>query len=187
MTRLTGAPLPTTSLRSSTPADPSGGLDTGVLRLATPIGRVELRSRDGNVTAVHLEQAGRLPFDGVDERPAHVLLDAAEQLLEYFRGERREFTVPLVAQGTGFQEAVWAALRAVPFGASIDYGALASAAGAPRGGRAAGQAVRANPLPLLVPCHRALGSTGGITGYSGGEGPSTKRWLLEHEGIPYRR
>lgn len=189
MTRLL-TPHPLTAAAPDTEADHATlprVLDTGFLRMPTPIGRLEVQSIDGAVSAVHLEQDGRLPGDGLDERPTGVLLDAAEQLDEYFRGDRRQFELPLVATGTPFQHAVWTALGETPFGCTVGYGALAAAAGAPRGGRAAGQAVRANTLAILIPCHRVLGSGGHLTGYSGGDGPSTKRWLLDHEGIPYRR
>ncbi|MGK9148705.1 methylated-DNA--[protein]-cysteine S-methyltransferase [Plantibacter flavus] len=162
-------------------------LETGFLRVPTPIGRIELRSASGAVTGITIEQDGRLPLDGHDEQPTSVLLDAAEQLDEYFRHERREFDVPLTTTGTPFQQSIWAALGDVAFGEHIGYGSLAVQAGSPGGGRAAGQAVRANALPILIPCHRVLGSGERVTGYSGGEGPATKRWLLDHEGIPYRR
>lgn len=189
---LSASPLTAAALDATTdtdidqPATPRP-LDTGFLRMPSPIGRLELQSIDGAVSAVHVEQDGRLPSDDSDDRPTGVLLDAVDQLDEYFRGDRRQFDLPLVATGTPFQHAVWTALGETPFGCAVGYGALAAAAGAPRGGRAAGQAVRANTLAILVPCHRALGSGGHLTGYSGGDGPSTKRWLLDHEGIPYRR
>ncbi|MET0354273.1 MAG: methylated-DNA--[protein]-cysteine S-methyltransferase [Plantibacter flavus] len=165
-------------------ADPTA---EGFVRMPTPLGRIELRSVDDAVSAVRFEHHGRLPLDGVDERPTAVLLDAAEQIDEYFRGRRTVFDLPLVTTGTPFQQAVWSALGEVPFGDTIGYGALAAAAGAPQGGRAAGQAVRANTIALLIPCHRVLGTGRIVTGYSGGDGPATKRWLLDHEGIPYRR
>ncbi|HXH34650.1 MAG TPA: methylated-DNA--[protein]-cysteine S-methyltransferase [Plantibacter sp.] len=195
MTQLTAPTAPATPAPSVTPVPstappanaPDRVPDTGFLRMPTPLGRLELHSIAGAVSAVRFEQDGRLPSDDCDERPNSILLDAAEQLDEYFSGSRRCFELPLVATGTPFQHAVWTALGDVGFGTAIGYGALARAAGAPGGGRAAGQAVRANTLALLVPCHRVLGSGGFVTGYSGGEGPSTKRWLLDHEGIPYRR
>lgn len=195
MTRFSTPPSSATPASSVTaalsaaplPSAPECAPATGFLRLPTPLGRLELRSIDGAVSAVRFEQDGRLPSDGSVERPNSVLLEAAEQLDEYFTRRREHFDLPLVATGTPFQHAVWTALGDVEFGTAIGYGALARAAGVPGGGRAAGQAVRANSLALLVPCHRVLGSGGVVTGYSGGEGPGTKRWLLDHEGIPYRR
>jgi len=182
MTQLSTDLTPTVA-RSSHISRPLGG---GFVRMPTPIGRLELRCLDGAIAAVSFEQGGRLPLDGADEQPTDILLEAVEQLDEYFRGLRRSFALPLLTTGTPFQHAVWAALGDVPFGQSVEYGDLAAAADAPGGGRAAGQAVRANPLALLVPCHRVLGSGGRVTGYSGGEGLGTKRWLLDHEGIPHR-
>lgn len=184
---LTARPLTAAALTGTDHRSIQRPLDSGFLRMPTPIGRLELQSIDGAVSAVQVEQDGRLPFDGSDEQPTGVLLDAAEQLEEYFQGTREQFDLPLVATGTPFQHGVWTALSETPFGSAVGYGALAASAGAPRGGRAAGQAVRANTLAILVPCHRALGSGGRVTGYSGGDGLSTKCWLLDHEGIPYRR
>lgn len=174
----------TDSVSRSGSADPT---TEGFLRIPTPVGRIELRSFDGAVSAVRFEQHGRLPLDDTDARPTAVLLEAAEQIDEYFRGRRTVFELPLVTTGTPFQQAVWSALADVPFGDTTGYAALAASAGAPQGGRAAGQAVRANTLALLIPCHRVLGTGRIVTGYSGGDGPATKRWLLDHEGIPYRR
>ncbi len=178
--------VPTTETAPS-PAETPGRADHGFLRMPTAVGRLEIRSVDGAVSAVRFEQDGHLPLDGSDERPTAVLLEAVEQLDEYFRRRRTMFDVPIAATGTPFQESVWSALREVGFGTTTGYGALAAAAGAPGGGRAAGQAVRANTIAILIPCHRVLGIGGVVTGYSGGDGPPTKRWLLDHEGIPYRR
>lgn len=88
-----------------------------------------------------------------------------------------------LSTGTAFQRRVWEALRSIPAGETRTYGEVAAAAGAPGGARAAGQAVGANPLPLLVPCHRVVPAAGGVGGYSAGPGPSLKRDLLAREGV----
>lgn len=155
--------------------------------MASPLGRIELASDGTAITSLRIERDGRLPRDGFREASIDVLVRAAEQLAEYFDGSRRRFDVPLALEGTAFQRRIWAALSSVPFGASRTYGELGRDAGLGIAGRAVGGAVRANPAPLLVPCHRALASGGRVVGYSQGAGVPTKRWLLEHEGIPYRR
>jgi len=158
----------------------------GLLTFRSPVGRIEVRSRDGAVVAVAVERDGRLPGDQEDERPDDLLRATQRQISDWFAGVRREFDLPLRPEGTPFQLGVWAALRAVPWGRTTTYGALGAAVGRPQAGRAVGGAVASNPLPLLVPCHRVLGRTGGLTGYTVGAGVRTKAWLLGHEGVPYR-
>lgn len=154
--------------------------------MASPLGRIELASDGSSITGVRIEREGRLPRDGFREASMDVLVRAAEQLSEYFGGSRRRFDVPLALEGTDFQRRIWAALSRIPFGESRTYGQLGHDIGIGIAGRAVGGAVRANPAPLFVPCHRALASGGRVVGYSQGAGVPTKRWLLEHEGIPYR-
>lgn len=160
--------------------------EDGLLRFRSPVGRLEVRSRDGAVVALAVERDGRLPGDGDDERPDDLLRATQRQVSDWFAGVRREFDLPLRPTGTPFQLGVWAALRAVPWGRTTTYGALGAAVGRPQAGRAVGRAVASNPMPLLVPCHRVLGRTGGLTGYTVGSGVRTKAWLLGHEGVPYR-
>jgi methylated-DNA-[protein]-cysteine S-methyltransferase len=116
----------------------------------------------------------------VSDTPDHPILSvAAKQLREYFAGERRVFELPLAAEGTEFQQRVWQALMALEFGQTCSYGELARAIGQPSSSRAVGAANGRNPLSIVVPCHRVIGSDGSLTGYGGGE--ANKRWLLEHE------
>jgi len=103
------------------------------------------------------------------------------QLAAYFRGELRDFSLALDMQGTPFQQQVWAALQQVPFGQTCSYAAIAQAIGRPTAVRAVGRANGANPVPIVVPCHRIIGSSGQLVGYAGGLG--IKRQLLELEGI----
>ncbi|WP_454724431.1 MULTISPECIES: methylated-DNA--[protein]-cysteine S-methyltransferase [Cupriavidus] len=111
-----------------------------------------------------------------------VFEQAASELDDYFAGRLRVFTVPLAPGGSAFQHAVWQALRAIPFGATVSYGALAATLGLPpTHARAVGGAVGRNPLSVIVPCHRVLGAGGGLTGYAGGTG--RKRALLRLEGV----
>lgn len=155
-------------------------------RMDSPIGRLELTGNGEAVVSLAIERDGRLPHDHLDERPDPVLDLAARQLEEYFAGSRRDFDVPVALSGTAFQRAVWEQLVDLEFGEVISYGELGLGTGRPTAGRAVGGAVGANPVPIIVPCHRVLGSDGRITGYSGGAGIPTKAWLLEHEGIAHR-
>jgi len=155
-------------------------------RLDSPIGRIELTGDGTAVTSLTLERAGHLPHDEQPEKSDSVLDLAAEQLEEYFRGTRTAFDVPVALIGSEFQRAVWASLTALDFGQSVSYGALGRSIGRACTGRAVGGAVGANPLPIIVPCHRVLASNNRITGYSGGDGVPTKLWLLQHEGIEAR-
>ena len=110
---------------------------------------------------------------------------AAAQLTEYFAGGRKTFDLSLDLEGTDFQQRVWQGISSIGFGEQLTYRELAEIAGKPLAARAVGGAVGANPVPILIGCHRVLGSGGRITGYSGGEGLKTKRWLLSHEQIGY--
>jgi len=157
-----------------------------LLRTSSPVGRIELRGDGSSLTGLSIERGGALPGDRLPESPDAVLRQAAAQLAEYFAGARQEFELPLRAEGTEFQRAVWARLAELPFGSTVEYRALAGAVGRPLGARAVGGAVGANPIPIVVPCHRVLGSGGRLTGYSGGEGVPTKEWLLRHEGAAHQ-
>jgi methylated-DNA-[protein]-cysteine S-methyltransferase len=173
------------------PPPPGSGADvapagSGFVRLDSPIGRIEILSRGFAVERVAVESEGRLPHDDLDERPDALLVAARTQVRDYFLGVRRWFDLPLRLTGSTFQRSVWSALATVEWGRTTTYGRLGETIGSPQAGRAVGGAVRANPLPILVPCHRVLGRTGGLTGYTVGAGVETKRWLLQHEGIVHR-
>ncbi len=154
--------------------------------MQSPIGRLELAGDGEHVTSLAIERAGELPWLDEAERSDPVLERAAEQLAGYFDGRRAGFDLPIAMHGTVFQRAVWQELAELPFGSVISYGRLGRAVGRASAGRAVGGAVAANPVPIIVPCHRVLGADGRVTGYSGGEGIPTKLWLLEHEGIAHR-
>ncbi len=101
-------------------------------------------------------------------RDAGAASPVAEQLREYFAGERERFDVPLAARGTEFQRRVWEALRAIPYGETASYGQIARAVGRPAASRAVGAANGRNPISIVVPCHRVVGAGGALTGYGGG-------------------
>ncbi len=159
---------------------------TYVRRIDSPIGRLEIASDGSAITSLTIERAGHLPWEQIPEKSTRVIDTAAEQLGEYFAGKRSNFDMPVSLPGTAFQQAVWAELVEIPYGGVVSYGALGLATGRTTAGRAVGGAVGANPIPIIVPCHRVLASDGRITGYSGGNGIPTKVWLLEHEGIAHR-
>ena len=156
-----------------------------IIRLDSPIGRLELRGDESAVTGLSIARDGVLPHDHLPERSNEVLELARRQLDEYFAGDRTNFDVPVRLTGTPFQRAVWGELERLGWGEAISYGALAAAVGKPGSARAIGGAVGANPVPILVGCHRVLASDGRITGYSGGNGIPTKLWLLGHEQIGF--
>jgi len=105
---------------------------------------------------------------------------AREQLEQYFQKERKEFTLPLVLEGTSFYRQVWQQLCLIPYGETRSYGEIAQALGKPQGSRAVGQANRANPLPILIPCHRVIGKSGKLVGYAGTR-TELKEFLLQLE------
>jgi methylated-DNA-[protein]-cysteine S-methyltransferase len=172
-----------------TAASPSASLfdrPVGLIRSSCPLGRLELTSDGTAVTSLSLERHGELPHDGYVESPLDVLLNTLDQVGEYFDGSRRAFDLRLSPVGTPFQRAVWTGLTGIGFGEAKTYGQLSHDIGAGLAGRAIGSAVRANRLPLLIPCHRVLAAGGKITEYTQGNGVPTKQWLLDHEGIDYR-
>ena len=142
--------------------------------IETPIGPLTLEADENAVTAIR--------FGAGAVQDVSPLLDAAEaQLHEYFAGTRRVFDLPLAPHGTAFQQRVWAALRAIPYGETRTYGELAAAVGNPNASRAVGMANHCNPIPIVIPCHRVIGANGTLTGYAGGL--DVKRKLLALEGI----
>jgi methylated-DNA-[protein]-cysteine S-methyltransferase len=149
--------------------------------MGSPIGRLELVEEGGALVAIHFDA----PADG---SPRHerggsaVLTRAHQQLSEYFAGSRREFDLPLRPAGTEFQRRVWDVLATVPWGTTTTYGAIAARLDLPPGAsRAVGAANGANPLPVVLPCHRVIGSDGTLTGYAGGL--ERKALLLRLEGV----
>ena len=147
--------------------------------LPTPIGELVLTADpDGALTRLYLPN--RPPDTSGWERDDALLEPARRQLAEYFAGERTEFDVPLRPTGAPFQLQVWAALLKIPYGETASYGEIAREIGHPTAFRAVGAANGQNPIAIIVPCHRVIGSNGSLTGYGGGL--ERKRWLLEHEG-----
>ena len=157
----------------------------------SPLGRIELISDGEALTSLAIEGTalsghGHLQHGGKPGTNDAVTKQAAKELDEYFAGTRTDFDVPVKLVGTEFQQKIWHELLAIPYGQTSTYGELAALAGSPQASRAVGGAVGANPVPIIIPCHRILASDNKITGYSGGSGIPTKIMLLEREGITYR-
>ena len=142
----------------------------------TPIGALLIAGTADTVQEIHF--AGASAKAGWT-RHDDALAAAAAQLRAYFAGELREFDLPLAFAGTDFQRSVWEHLRSIPYGETTTYAAIARAIGRPDAVRAVGAANGANPIPVVVPCHRVIGSNGSLTGFGGGI--EVKRWLLDHE------
>lgn len=157
-----------------------------IVRMNSPIGRIEITAHDGKIVGLDIEHDGRLDNDGAPDVSSPVVEQAVRELTEYFDGTRTSFSVPVSLEGTEFQKSVWNALDSIPYGGVRSYGEIGQQTGRESAGRAVGGAVGSNPIPIIVPCHRVLASDGRITGYSGGNGISTKAWLLDLEGIAHR-
>ncbi|WP_299973354.1 methylated-DNA--[protein]-cysteine S-methyltransferase [uncultured Pseudoteredinibacter sp.] len=143
--------------------------------IETPVGCLQICARADGICALLYA-----PEKGVIEQGNEHSRLAKKQLLEYFAGKRKEFQLNLSVKGTDFQEQVWQQLKAIPFGECRSYGDIAQAINKPKAMRAVGAANGRNPLPIIVPCHRVIGSNGTLTGFAGGL--AMKEWLLRHEG-----
>ena len=148
------------------------------LTFESPVGTVTLFSNDNKVVFLTM---------GSDITPdfgkASLLSDAKKQLQAYFKGKSKDLSFPVSLGGTKFQQSVWREIEKIGFGKVTTYAEIAKSIGNPKAVRAVGGAVGSNPVPLVIGCHRVLGASGRITGYSGGDGILTKRWLLALEGI----
>ncbi len=143
----------------------------------SPLGPLQLLSDGGQLWAIHFPDQHNGAPDTLDDP---VLQLARRQLQQYFAGTRHQFELPLAPRGTAFQRQVWQALRHIPYGQLRSYRDIALALGRPTASRAVGAANGRNPLPIVVPCHRVIGSNGQLTGYAGGL--DLKHFLLDLEG-----
>ena len=153
-------------------------------RFITPLGTVLATAAGGLLTSVNFVDAKYTPEiarDWKEDPDSSPLKDCARQLRDYFDGKRQCFDLPVAPEGTPFQKRVWQEIARIPFGATITYAQLAARAGAPGSARAAGAATGRNPIAVVVPCHRIVGTDGSLTGYAGGLERKTK--LLEIEGV----
>lgn len=141
----------------------------------SPIGLIEIDGTSEAVTSLNFVEQVSCELE-----PNSIVEEAIQQVSEYFLGTRTGFSLPIVLQGTDFQRLVWQQLLAIPFGRTVSYQDVANAIGNPRAVRTVGAANGQNPISIIVPCHRVVGSNGSLTGYGGGLW--RKEWLLRHEG-----
>ena len=142
-----------------------------------PIGRLGIGEENDKI--VFILFADQECPDQCELTRTSVIDQAIAQLNEYFEGKRKQFDLPLDMPGTEFQRSVWAALQTIPYGETFSYKEVAAKIGKPKATRAVGMANRHNPIPIVVPCHRVVGSDGSLTGFGGGL--PVKRFLLDHE------
>ncbi|MCV6606350.1 MAG: methylated-DNA--[protein]-cysteine S-methyltransferase [Porticoccaceae bacterium] len=147
-------------------------METAVIK--SPIGNIRISADDKGLTELRFRDQ---PLSDASQNA--LLAKTARQLGEYFAGERQVFDLPLNPAGTDFQQRVWQQLLSVGFGDTTNYGSIASNLGKPTASRAVGAANGQNPISIIVPCHRIIGSSGKLTGYAGGL--ERKQWLLNHE------
>ena len=143
----------------------------------TPIGRLEIGETNGIISRILFEKNKRLT--GFERKETTAIKTAAEQLFEYFDGKRKKFDIPLFLVGTDFQKAAWTALQTIPFGQTRSYKDIAEQIKNPKAVRAVGMANNRNPIPIIIPCHRVIGSNGSLTGFGGGL--EVKQFLLDLE------
>lgn len=142
----------------------------------SPIGTLVLGEEDGFLTRVSFHEKIKTPFV-VEKTP--LLEETEKQLMEFFQGERTTFILPLNPRGTAFQKKVWQALEAIPYGETVTYGEIARRIENPKASRAVGMSNNKNPIAIIIPCHRVIGSNGKLVGYGGGL--DKKVFLLELE------
>jgi methylated-DNA-[protein]-cysteine S-methyltransferase len=155
-------------------------METSYIWMESPVGKLLLAADEDGLIEIAFAEGRTTPV--VDPSwicGGAVLREPVRQLQAFFAGELRDFDLPLKPRGTTFQKRVWELLREIPFGETISYGELARRTGNPAASRAVGLANGSNPISIVVPCHRVIGSNGKLTGYGGGL--ENKRWLLDFE------
>ena len=142
----------------------------------SPVGALTILAEKKGIRAIKFGEDEEVKSTG---KASEMTRRAVKELEEYFQGKRKEFTVPCVPEGTDFQKRVWEALTRIPYGVTRTYKEIAVEAGNPKASRAVGMANNKNPVPIIIPCHRVIGSDGKLTGYAGGLG--VKEFLLNLE------
>jgi methylated-DNA-[protein]-cysteine S-methyltransferase len=141
----------------------------------TPAGKICIVEDDNSIVNIKYQ----IEISYGEEQETSLIKETYRQLVEYFDGKRKEFDIPLKLRGTPFQQKVWSALQTIPYGEVWSYKRLAETVGSPKGYRAVGMANNRNPISIVVPCHRVIGSDGSLVGYAGGL--DRKKYLLEIE------
>lgn len=143
----------------------------------TRIGKVYIEEENNFIVAIHFEHEAIINEEKLNETP--LLKETGEQIIEYLSGKRKNFNVPIFPSGTAFQEKVWNSLQSIPYGETRSYKDIATSVGNEKACRAVGMANNKNPIPIIVPCHRVVGSNGRLVGYAGGL--QIKEYLLTLE------
>ena len=143
--------------------------------IIAPVGHLKITTDDTAILSVEFADH----YSASDSLQPEILRNAVSQLTEYFNGTRKEFSLKLKPEGTEFQKKVWQLVESIPFGKTVSYFDLALLSGSENNTRAVGHANGKNPIPIIIPCHRVIGSSGKMTGYAGGI--ERKKWLLLHE------
>lgn len=148
----------------------------------TPLGPLNIEGNENGLTSIMFSKDDTVQFS--KNIPVH-LQETVNQIVEYFEGKRKDFTLKLAPEGTEFQKRVWKELLKIPFGKTVSYQYIAKQLGDPKAIRAAASANGKNPISIIIPCHRVIGKDGSLTGYAGGL--HIKKWLLEHENPPAQK
>ena len=148
--------------------------------LDSPFGLLHLKATEDALVEIYFSEEEEEKNQESLSPSSAIIVRAIEQLNEYFEGKRTTFDLPLAPEGTKFQRQVWSTLRSIPFGSTISYSRLSEKLGNPKAIRAVGRANGQNPIPIIIPCHRVVGSNNELVGYAGGI--ERKRRLLQHEG-----
>ena len=150
---------------------------------SSPLGDMQMIEENNSLTHLNLSVNQILPADfpkgSITQKDTPLISSAKRQLDEYFQGKRKSFDLPLALSGTQFQQKVWNALCTIPYGETRSYKEIAAQIQNPKGCRAVGMANNRNPIMIIIPCHRVIGSNGSLVGYAGGL--DIKQWLLAHE------
>jgi O-6-methylguanine DNA methyltransferase len=150
-----------------------------VWKYEMPIGEVYIAETNGKLSHLLFGEDKRV--DGYEKKETAITKETAKQVREYFEGKRKQFDIPFYIEGTPFQKSVWEALCTIPMGETRTYKDIAEQIGNPKGVRAVGMANNRNPISIIIPCHRVIGTNGSLTGYAGGLG--AKEHLLELERV----
>ena len=146
----------------------------------TPVGKILLTKKQDILHTISFpKKAGQLIPDSSWEEDKNKFSREIQEISDYFSGKLKTFSNIPLPKGTDFQQRIWKALLDIPYGSTKSYQEIATAAGSPKGARAAGNALNINPLPIIIPCHRVIGANGSLTGFGGGL--PTKKYLLELE------
>ncbi|MBC2315249.1 methylated-DNA--[protein]-cysteine S-methyltransferase [Listeria booriae] len=152
-----------------------------VNEIDSPLGKIYLGVSDDTVSYISYDKADFIAkHEAISAEETPLMRELKAELQQFFKGEIRDFTVPIEVVGTDFQMRVWEALRTIPYGEVVSYKDIAELAGSPKAVRAVGQANHANPIPIIIPCHRVIQADGKIGGYNGSD-VERKQWLLALE------